>query len=52
MTDAGLGFEGLLEVFNRLEIPYMIGGSMASCIHGIPRSTNDIDLVADIGQQL
>ena len=26
----------------------MAGGSLASSVHGIPRSTNDIDLVADV----
>jgi hypothetical protein len=31
-----------------LGIPYLIGGSLASIIHGEPRLTNDIDLVADI----
>ena len=27
------------------EIPYMVTGSVASSIHGIPRSTNDLDIV-------
>lgn len=27
------------------EIPYMVTGSVASSIHGIPRSTNDLDVV-------
>ena len=26
-------------------IPYMVTGSVASSIHGIPRSTNDLDIV-------
>jgi hypothetical protein len=25
-----------------------VGGSLASSLHGIPRSTNDVDLVADL----
>lgn len=29
----------------------MAGGSLASSVHGIPRSTNDIDLVADVQAQ-
>jgi hypothetical protein len=29
----------------------MVGGSVASSSHGIPRSTNDIDIVADIRQE-
>ncbi len=29
---------------------YVIGGSFASSVHGEPRSTNDIDMVADLHQ--
>ena len=29
---------------------YVIGGSFASSVHGQPRSTNDIDVVADLRQ--
>ncbi len=36
---------GLLE---RLGIAYHLGGSYASSIHGIPRQTQDIDLVVDV----
>jgi hypothetical protein len=41
-------FEELLAALDRLEIPFLIGGSVASGIHGILRQTNDIDVVADI----
>jgi len=34
--------------FAELGIPYLIGGSLASSVHGKPRSTHDADLVADI----
>jgi len=34
-----------------LGIPYLIGGSLASIIHGEPRLTNDVDLVADIKEE-
>jgi hypothetical protein len=34
--------------FEKLGIEYLIGGSMASSIHGEPRLTNDADFVADI----
>jgi hypothetical protein len=44
----GDGFERLLEVFDRLEIPYMIGGSGASSVHGLVRTTGDLDIVAKI----
>ena len=31
-------------------VAYVIGGSFASSVHGEPRSTNDIDMVADLRQ--
>jgi hypothetical protein len=36
------------EIFERLGIPYFAGGSLASSIHGEPRSTLDVDFVADL----
>jgi len=38
----------IARVFENLGIPYAIGGSLASSLHGFPRSTMDIDLVADL----
>jgi hypothetical protein len=32
----------------RLGIPYFVGGSLASSLHGIPRATQDVDIVAAI----
>lgn len=34
----------------RIGVAYVIGGSFASSVHGEPRSTNDIDMVADLRQ--
>ena len=39
----------LARVFDDLKIRYMVGGSLASSVYGIPRATQDVDLVADIG---
>lgn len=36
------------ELLERLKITYAIGGSLASSSHGLPRATNDADLLADI----
>jgi len=36
------------ECLDRLEIPWLVGGSVASSLHGIPRATQDVDLVADL----
>jgi hypothetical protein len=38
----------LIDVLDRLEIAYQIGGSVASSAHGIPRTTLDVDLVVDM----
>ena len=38
----------LARVFDMLGIRYIVGGSLASSIYGIPRATQDVDLVADI----
>lgn len=38
----------LVEALEELGIGYFIGGSVASSIHGLPRSTLDVDLVADL----
>src|SRR5882724_9247632 len=40
--------ELLLEALDKLEIPYLVGGSVASSVHGNPRFTNDIDFVVDL----
>jgi hypothetical protein len=45
-------FEDLLAALDRLEIPFFIGGSVASGTHGLPRHTNDIDVVANIPPSL
>lgn len=37
--------------FDRLGIAYVIGGSFASSLHGHPRSTNDVDIVADLDEK-
>ncbi|HEX7973504.1 MAG TPA: hypothetical protein VF498_03775 [Anaerolineales bacterium] len=38
----------VIDAFERLEVPYLIGGSLASALHGTARSTLDTDLVADL----
>jgi hypothetical protein len=36
------------EILDRIGVAYVIGGSFASSVHGEPRSTNDVDMVADL----
>ena len=38
----------VVNVFEKLNIPYLVGGSLASAVHGVIRSTVDTDIVADI----
>jgi hypothetical protein len=45
-SELSLALEPLLGAFSRLEIPYCIGGSIASSVHGVARSSLDADIVA------
>ena len=36
------------DVLEALGIPYVIGGSLASAVHGVVRSTLDADIIADL----
>jgi hypothetical protein len=46
ITLAG-AFEQVLGILDRVEIPYLVVGSVASGSYGLARQTNDIDIVAD-----
>jgi len=41
----------VIEIFDRLGIDYHLGGSYASSIHGVPRQTQDVDLVASFREE-
>ncbi len=38
----------IVDVFEHLQIPYLVTGAVASIAYGEPRLTNDIDIVADL----
>jgi hypothetical protein len=38
----------LVKAFDILAVPYIVGGSLASSVYGIPRATQDVDFVADL----
>ena len=42
------GFHQIIAALDSGRIPYLVGGSFASSHHGIPRATNDADLLADL----
>jgi hypothetical protein len=48
MSESETGLRRLIEALDGLGIPFLVGGSMASSIHGVPRATMDIDLVVDL----
>lgn len=39
------------EILNRLGVPYLLGGALASSILGEPRATEDVDLVAELREE-
>jgi hypothetical protein len=41
-------FETVLQALERLEIPYMIAGSVAAIVYGEPRLTNDMDVIVEL----
>lgn len=38
----------IAQELDRLGISYFVGGSLASSLHGVPRATQDVDIVVDI----
>lgn len=38
----------VVDVLEKLGVPYVIGGSLASAVHGVMRATMDADLVAEL----
>jgi hypothetical protein len=48
MSTLADAFAQLLSVLDRMEIPYEVGGSVASSAHGVPRTTLDVDIVVDL----
>ncbi len=48
MTEPAKALAEVLAALEKLEIPYFIGGSIASSVHGAVRATKGVDIVADI----
>jgi len=47
-TDLNRALAPVVDAFDSLEVPYYIGGSVASSFHGALRSTMDVDLSAQL----
>jgi len=41
----------VIHALEKLHIPYVICGSLASAVHGVMRATMDTDIVADLGEE-
>ncbi len=51
MTPESRGFvEKLWKAMEITGIPYMVTGSFATAVHGVPRATQDIDVIIDPGR--
>jgi hypothetical protein len=48
MSSPHAAFRRLVEVLDRLKIPFFVCGSVASSAHGVIRATQDVDLVAGV----
>jgi len=46
--DILLAIKPVIKAFDRLSIPYYIGGSVASSVYGMARATMDVDIIADM----
>lgn len=44
-------FARVAQALEAIGAVYVVGGSLASSVHGLPRATNDIDIVADLSEQ-
>lgn len=51
MRTAAEAFETLLAALDKLEVPYAVGGSVASSVYGNYRFTNDVDLVVALREE-
>ena len=51
MSDIVAVAHTLAQTLETLGVVYWIGGSMPSAIHGLPRSTQDVDFVAELKEE-
>lgn len=48
LPDILQALQPVISAFDKLSIPYYIGGSIASSVYGIAQATMDVDIVAVI----
>ena len=49
--DLTVALTPLIDLLDRLEIDWYVGGSVASTVHGRFRATNDVDVIADLREE-
>ena len=50
-TEINQAIKLFIKTLERLNVPYYIGGSIASSVYGIARATMDVDLVSELKQE-
>jgi hypothetical protein len=48
IPDILLAVQPVIQAFEKISIPYYIGGSIASSVYGMARATMDVDVIADL----
>ncbi len=48
IPDILLAVQPVIQAFEKMSIPYYIGGSIASSVYGMARATMDVDIIADL----
>ena len=48
MNEAFQVVAAICAIFERLQVGHLIGGSLATSVHGVPRATQHVDVVADL----
>ena len=51
LSEAEIVAQKVIQAFDAIGIEYAIGGSVASTVHGIPRLTMDVDIIADMCEE-
>jgi hypothetical protein len=51
LTEPMAATMAVIDALDALGVPYVIGGSLASALHGVMRATMDADLLADLSQE-
>jgi hypothetical protein len=51
MNEVHGAFRELMKALDEMQLPYAVGGSIASAAYGIARATQNVDLVADLSPE-